>query len=514
MNKKNKKILLLLGVLIGLLLVVGVSYAVWRLYLSQTNTSKLLSTCFQMELTDQDDINLENSYPITDTEGKSLTPYHFTITNKCDGNAAYQVNLEILNTSTLTNMDYIKVMLDESDPLIMSSYTETTPILSNTTKAYKIKTGTLGARESKSYNIRIWMDKNTPAIDEVMEKLLEIKVSVNASYSTLTPDVTGAVETIASKVERSEDLTYDEAGNIRYIGANPDNYVSIDGEVWRIIGVFNNIKSDTLDEHGETRIKLIRNEAIGLYSWDASTYNNGWGINEWSQADLMYLLNPGYTGINGSLYYNSGTGTCYGGTKDATNATTSCDFTNTGLKSSLKSLIDDALWNTGSNGAEIAYNAIITSKFYELEKSNNTGKICTSGTLCNDPLGRTTSWTGKVGLMYPSDYGYATGGGNYKREYCLSQILYTWNNYADCYKDNWLYASDSSQWTMMPRAVSDRASTVFMVHSTGKVDYGSLSHSVDDSTSNKFSVRPVVYLKSNVQILSGEGSSTDPFILG
>ena len=106
MNKKSKKILLLLGILISLFLIVGVSYAVWRLYLSQTNTSKLLSTCFQMELTDQDDINLENTYPITDTEGKSLTPYQFTITNTCDGNAAYQVNLEIMNTSTLTTMPY------------------------------------------------------------------------------------------------------------------------------------------------------------------------------------------------------------------------------------------------------------------------------------------------------------------------------------------------------------------------------------------------------------------------
>ena len=503
MNKKNKRILLLLGILISLFLVVGVSYAVWRLYLSQTNTSKLVSTCFQMKLTDQDDINLENTYPITDSEGKSLTPYQFTITNKCDGNAAYQVNLEIMNTSTLTNMDYIKVMLDEGDPLIMSSYTETTPILSNTTKAYKIKTGTLGARESKSYNVRIWMDKNTPAIDEVMEKLLEIKVSVNASYSTLTPDVTGAVETIASKVERSEDLTYDEAGNIRYIGANPNNYVSIDGEVWRIIGVFNNIKSDALDEHGETRIKLIRNEAIGGYAWDASTYNTGWGINEWSQADLMYLLNPGYTGINGSLYYNSGKGTCYSGQN---NATVACDFTTTGLKSNLKNLIDSALWNTGSNGTEKSWNDITTQEFYTFERSNNNGKICTSGGYCNDPLGRTTSWVGLVGLMYPSDYGYATGGGNYKREYCLSKTLYTWDSVADCYNDDWLYTSVNHQWTLSPFARADSSGIAFFVTSSGVVS--------GYFAAGGWLVRPSVYLKSNVKILAGEGTIDNPYLFG
>ena len=104
MNKKSKRILLLLGVLIGLLLVVGASYAVWRLYLSQTNTSKLLSACFKVTLEDQDEINLENAYPITDGDGSSLTPYKFTITNKCEGQVSYQINLEILNTTTLEKL--------------------------------------------------------------------------------------------------------------------------------------------------------------------------------------------------------------------------------------------------------------------------------------------------------------------------------------------------------------------------------------------------------------------------
>ena len=217
----------------------------------------------------------------------------------------------------------------------------------------------------------------------------------------------------------------------------------------------------------------------------------------------MYLLNPGYTGINGSLYYNSSKGTCYAGLN---NATTSCDFTSTGLKSNLKSLIDDALWNTGSNGAEVSWDAITTSKFYELERSNNTGKICTSGQYCNDPLGRTTAWVGKVGLMYPSDYGYATSGGNYKREYCLSQILYTWNNYAECYKGDWLYTDTNHQWTLTPIAHAELSRDASVVASNGNVSSG--------NAALEWLVRPVVYLKSNVQILSGEGSSTDPFMLG
>ena len=107
--------------------------------------------------------------------------------------------------------------------------------------------------------------------------------------------------------------------------------------------------------------------------------------------------------------------------------------------------------------------------------------------------------------MYPSDYGYATGGGNYKRKYCLSQYLYTWN--AECYNDDWLYTSANHQWILTPLAISDAAANPFAVNLTGVITSGS-------GAAHPWLVKPVVYLKSNVQILSGEGSSTDPFILG
>ena len=106
--------------------------------------------------------------------------------------------------------------------------------------------------------------------------------------------------------------------------------------------------------------------------------------------------------------------------------------------------------------------------------------------------------------MYPSDYGYATGGGNYKREYCLSQVLYTWT--AECYNDDWLYTSTNHQWTLTPLATPDYSNHAFIFSSSGVVYFG--------SAADVWLVRPSVYLKSNVQILSGEGSSTDPFILG
>ena len=307
----------------------------------------------------------------------------------------------------------------------------------------------------------------------------------------------------------TETLATDEAGgNVRYIGKSPDNYVNIDGDIWRIIGVMKDIDDGTGKK--SDRVKLIRSSSIGKYSWDSSDskVNYGKGVNEWSQADLMKLLNPGYESesVGGSLYWNGKSGTCYSG---KANATTSCNFTSTGIKDKLKSLISDAIWNTGANdGKTYTYNNIITSKFYELERSDNTGKICSSGDYCNDPLGRTTAWVGKVGLMYPSDYGYATSGGSTTdRATCLNTYLNSWggSSVSDCKNNDWLYDS-SIQWTISPSADSSRVSFVFYVDNVGMVDCLNARASYD--------VRPVVYLSQSVVIQSGDGSRGNPFILG
>lgn len=129
----------------------------------------------------------------------------------------------------------------------------------------------------------------------------------------------------------------DNNGDYRYYGANPNNYVKFNNELWRIIGVFRNVDDGTGTK--EIRLKIIRDESIGSYSYDSSlnTINSGQGINDWSKSDLMTELN--------TLYYNSKSGTCYNGQN---NASTTCNFTSTGLESTAKSMIDDAVYYLGS----------------------------------------------------------------------------------------------------------------------------------------------------------------------
>ena len=305
----------------------------------------------------------------------------------------------------------------------------------------------------------------------------------------------------------SYDLTIDEAGgNIRYIGVNPNNYVSVDGELWRIIGVMKNIDDGTGNK--SDRVKLIRNESLGAYSWDSSdsSVNSGWGINEWSQADIMKLLNPGYESesVGGSLYWNSKSGNCFNGRN---NQTVACNFSDSGMKSSLKVMVDTVLWNIGANdGVTYIHNNIITSKFYELERSSNNGKICSNDSYCNDDLVRTTTWTGKVGLMYPSDYGYATSGsGTIDRAICLNEFLYKWNNeFNDCALNSWL-AINLLQSTVTPKASVNESMRVF------RINYGNVD---DPDAGSSAEIRPVVYLKPTVKIVSGIGTKENPFVIG
>ena len=506
--------LAIIGVLLLICLTVAVSYAVWRIFLVQNNSSKLATSCFKVSLTDQDAINLVDTIPITDSDGAALTPYTFTITNACDSYANYQVNLELLNTTTMTNMSAIKVMFDDGTPSLLTTKETTEKTLTNASTAYKLNTGYLDKKATATHKLRLWIDEAVDMNTEGVQNLkLEAKVTVTASYAKELPKPT-AVEYITTLAQTdTTNLAIDDYGNTRYIGKNPNNYVSIDGDIWRIIGTMKNVDDGTGNK--EDRVKLIRASSIGSYSWDTSesSVNNGAGVNEWSGADLMKLLNPGYESetVGGSLYWNNKSGTCYNAEN---NGTTTCDFTSVGLKNNLKSLIGDAVWNTGSNGTNdyTLSTKGLASHFYKYERSNDKGKICTSGKYCNDIVSRTITWTGLVGLMYPSDYGYATSGGRTKdRSSCLANIIYNWRNssYSDCKNNDWLL-SNSWQWAISPMAIapvtnSSDACDVFGVYYTGFVSNG-YAYATG-------LVRPTVYLKPNIKISSGTGSQDDPFTL-
>ena len=289
---------------------------------------------------------------------------------------------------------------------------------------------------------------------------------------------------ITYQYDPKNSLMKDVGNNIRYYGASPNNYIyfncsnysnqsSSTCETWRIIGVF------------DGKIKLIRNESIGEYSWDNKNVSTGaendYGKNDWTDARLMKLLNPGYESktTGGSLYYNAKSGNCYSGQSNATKA---CNFTSTGIKNATtRNLISDTIYYLGGHNSFSVY----PNQIYEKERGTTVYS------------GRPTEWTGKIALAYPSDYGYAADLGK------CSQNLNNYNNSA-CTSNNWMKAivAPNYGWLLTPR--SGIASNVWYVYSSGGVYYNSYVY-------NAYGVAPVLFLNSDANVKSGTGTSSDPY---
>ena len=187
MNKK-KKIVLTIVILLVTITVIGVSYAYWILSFSSVNPNKVATSCLSLSLTNEkNDINLTKAYPISDAEGKKLTPYSFTITNTCDLFLGYTVNLEVLNESTMP-YKYIKAMVNNEAITNLNALEDNTTTLDNTSTSKILAKGTLGTDDSADYNIRLWMDEDVTANDtDSMSTEFLSKVTISAQMSTYTP---------------------------------------------------------------------------------------------------------------------------------------------------------------------------------------------------------------------------------------------------------------------------------------------------------------------------------------
>ena len=343
--------------------------------------------------------------------------------------------------------------------------------------------GEVNAKKSGEYDIEY------SAEYKGVEKKVKRKVIVGENLVTY---ITNLYEDSITRASNNLKKDNTEDKNIRYYGANPNNYVRFNNELWRIIGIFGN------------NVKLIRNDRLGWLSWDTSesTVNSGYGINQWGEskdtsgniyegADLQVYLNK--------MYYGGIEVTCY---NDLNNTKTTCPKDSKGnfltIDETSKSFIDNHTWNIGAMRYISRTN---TLTFYQAERGTVNGKICTSGGYCNDTVTRTTTWTGYIALPYVTDYAYASSEND-----CNTKI--DQSSTYKCKNNNWMHYGSTysdSTWYLSPVAISDNASIVWNVVGVGNFD--------DDNAARQLYVFPTIYLKSNILIESGNGSTSDPYVL-
>ena len=153
---KNKKtILLIIGILLGISFLAGISYAYYIKSINQEESNVVKTKCLNFSLTNEkNDIKLDEQYPIPDSEGRKLTPYQFTITNTCEQFISYNVNLESLEATTMDSST-VKVMINNEAPVNLSTL-ESTSVSIDTSKDSKIlATGSLGSNDNVDYALRL-----------------------------------------------------------------------------------------------------------------------------------------------------------------------------------------------------------------------------------------------------------------------------------------------------------------------------------------------------------------------
>ncbi len=503
-NGLQQKYLVIIAISSVLLLVGGASFALFTMHLEYQNTVGIKTGTLTGELKVNGTVT--DKLTVNQGENKEFT---VTLRNNNDRAARYL----LYYTGTLPSG--LEVGYIVGDNVVAPPETNGRNITKETTETYKIKVKN-NTTSSQTIQLKLdvgleKVDLKVPSDSHLFEKMQfsipedtpmrEYINSENAEFNENTKNKMFVYHHEAG--EQQVGWIEEELTDYRYIGANPNNYVTFNGETagWRIIGVFT-VENEKGEK--EQRIKLIRKESIGSFSWDNKLKNEGSsendnGSNNWTDSRLMMLLNPGYeanplaAGGKGSLYWNRETGKCPLGENGAT---VDCDFISKGLTPEAQEMIGDAKWYLGGIENYDSATEGIAKGLYRYERGTetcNTKKTCTTN--------REPYWIGKIGLIYPSDYGYATSGGeSITKDQCLAVDIYHWSSQSNCYTNNWLYVSDNYQWTITPRSNYSYDILVFKEAITRGhgFEYGSIT-------------RPVVYLLPNVQII-GTGSQDDPFV--
>ena len=195
----KKRMLILCIMLAVVLMITGVSYAVFTNYSSQTDANTLAASCMDLEFNGQNEINLLNTYPISEGEALEQTPYTFTIKNKCDNYIEYYVIASVISTTNKIDSKYVKVSLlgdnDLNGTVINTLESISTPqSLSkyNITENYILKRGDgISKDESRTFNFRMWLDSNNKDIwtkEDIEGKDYQVKISVVGTVKTRPKD--------------------------------------------------------------------------------------------------------------------------------------------------------------------------------------------------------------------------------------------------------------------------------------------------------------------------------------
>lgn len=439
------------------------------------NVDLQTNDCAYITLQELVEKNLLNNDLIDPTTKKSLalsdTVY---VTKDINGNtyATYNINQHYETTLKLNGKYNVYVKINDvyNEPGVIIISKDGSGTTGGITTEGVVNTGEEGIYKlTYKYN-SISIERNVV--------VYQTSLPTETKITKLTNYIENQFNVNASSNGLEKDTTPDL--NIRYVGANPKNYVRFNNELWRIIGIFNG------------NVKLVRDDILTAYSFDNKTTAQGietdYGTNDWTNSYLRVFLND--------YYYGGKTITCHSETSGstATNATITCPDINK-INDTAKSMIQNTTWTLGGTNYKTNNHPYETYPVNELYESERGTQVYS---------GHATTSTDYIGLIYPSDYGYASTDASC-RQNLRAGLTYTNNIYGGtptCKNNNWLF-NGVWYWTISPYL--SIAYSVFRVDGDGRL-------------SNHFAwyrdgVRPSLYLKADVKVVGGTGTSSDPYTL-
>ena len=268
MDKENKRRIKisLMGVFLVLLVLVGVSFAVFNADLSGEKVQSIKTGCLKVEMSDKGDVTIENASPETDEEGLEEDPYIYTIKNTCSVDAYYISTLNVTNNSNIDNISKIKVALDGDSfvaPTFVSDLEEIENVSDDTdiSKTYKIDEGYLKVGEERTFNLRNWIDYNVESINGGLQSKIIVKSEARnnqiinyktntTSYYVLSKngllndvDYTKNTQNGIVNASSNENIKY-------YLRGTVNNNISLGGKLYNVLSTNSDGSINVVSKYG------------------------------------------------------------------------------------------------------------------------------------------------------------------------------------------------------------------------------------------------------------------------
>ena len=541
----KKRMLILCIMLAVVLMITGVSYAVFTSYSSQGDANTLAASCMDLEFNGQNEINLLNTYPISEGEALEQTPYTFTIKNKCDNYIEYYVIASVISTTNKIDSKYVKVSLlgdnDLNGTVINSLESISTPqSLSkyNITENYILKRGDgISKDESRTFNFRMWLDSNNKDIwtrEDIEGKDYQVKISVvgtvrtKPKYDLFIAALIDGEESTSFPTTSGYTASVECTRNGKKVNAKES--IVWNGTEWELTAKITN---------GNVRCNAIFNK-IELYTFEQrmaslldSTANN---------TDWKVTNENGYRfqGTNPENYFciTDGSGTCEEDKLYRIIGMIENDVENDNNKKSTIKLIKSK--NYGTSGSQFDDNGDVLWKTATLNSSLNSGdfyanltqtikkeillvKYSQGSPKYDSKLSElydieitngTNSSFGKIGLMNLSDYTSASLISGCDRSTTLGNIA----KVAECTSTNWLVNDNYyfGNYVSSDYSIPGEWTITIWMGVDGVLGYGYViatkqTHNVEGYPSPEYlAVRPVFSILSSLYY-TGDGTINNPY---